>query len=573
MSLERMSLQASAIILFALLARLLLLNRLPKRTFVALWLLAAARMLIPVELPFRYGADALLRRAVPLPAAVPPAGALPPRAVSAAWAAAVVRTSAATPAFPLWRAVWLAGVIACVLALLLPHLRWRRIYARSLPLEDANVERWLRERKPQRKVRVRVSDEIPTPLCYGLLHPTILLPSALDRSDFRRLAYVLEHELTHILRFDLPAKLAFAAALCAHWFNPLAWIMYLLANRDVELACDEAVLRRFGEPARQEYARALIDLAARRSGLPNPLSSGFGRQTIEERIRAIMKARHLTKIAAIAAALLIAFTALAFATSAEEEPSKTTNPEIEALLFDGWEDESVRDYAARIAALPEIEDPDGGGLPDGYLEYVYYPLLYDLDSLQITSGGSANADSGEMLLNYEVVMKITDPDHLTVGKMRDAKRGVEEGLMSFDCESATQEELQKYVMELAARWSDGETIVFDILAELPGPDSPYADAQTWTYLQKYAPLGLSFDYYLGNLSMYYEGQEIRAVIDPESGITIANSAGTGGLGGDGPFLLVEYEGGAPAALRRISSEEYAALSASDEGLGEQSPDD
>lgn len=572
MSLLQMSLHASALILFAMLLRALLLHRLPKRTFVFLWLLAAARMLIPVELPFRWSAEALLLRAFPALGSILPGAELAargaiasPGTLAASGAASTVRETvfstsvlrASAPALSPWRIAWLAGLIACALLLLIPHLRWRRAYARSLPLEDANVESWLRAHPLRlRRVRVRISDEIPTPLTCGLLRPAILLPAAtFDRSDPARLGCVLEHELTHIRRLDVLAKLIFAAALCAHWFNPLAWALYLLANRDIELACDEAVLQTLDDTARRDYARALLDLAAQQSGMPAPLASGFGRQMIEERIRAIMKAKHLTRIAAIAAALLIAFSALAFATGAEGVQIPAS-PEIEELLFDGWEETSVRDYAAILEVQPEIENPDDCGLPDDYLQYVYYPLLrVNFDSPQTFGGGIANADTGETLMNYEVVARITDPDRLTVGELRDALRGVQEGLEGFDCESATQDALQDYAMELATRWSDGERIVFDILAELPGPDSPYADPLTLAYLQQYAPLGLEYDYSLGNLSMRYEGTEIRAVIDPEVGVTVSNSAGPDGLGGEGPFLRVEYEGGRPAALRLVTGQE------------------
>ena len=79
------------------------------------------------------------------------------------------------------------------------------------------------------------------------------------------LRYVLEHEFVHIRRFDALWKLLLLAAACAHWFNPLVWVMYVLANRDLELSCDETVVRRFGG-ARASYARVLIGMEAEKSG-------------------------------------------------------------------------------------------------------------------------------------------------------------------------------------------------------------------------------------------------------------------------------------------------------------------
>ncbi|MFQ7454207.1 MAG: M56 family metallopeptidase [Flavonifractor plautii] len=83
-----------------------------------------------------------------------------------------------------------------------------------------------------------------------MLRPVILLPKTLDRSDVSRLAFVLTHEMAHIRRFDALSKLLLAAAACLHWFNPLVWVMLVLANRDLELSCDAAVVRLYGAEAR-----------------------------------------------------------------------------------------------------------------------------------------------------------------------------------------------------------------------------------------------------------------------------------------------------------------------------------
>ena len=80
-----------------------------------------------------------------------------------------------------------------------------------------------------------------------------------------RLAFVLTHEMAHIRRFDALSKLLLAAAACLHWFNPLVWVMLVLANRDLELSCDAAVVRLYGAEARAPYARTLLELEARRS--------------------------------------------------------------------------------------------------------------------------------------------------------------------------------------------------------------------------------------------------------------------------------------------------------------------
>lgn len=159
-----------------------------------------------------------------------------------------------------------------------------------------------------------------------MIHPVILLPKTTDWNNEDTLHYVLAHELVHIKRFDIIAKVVLVVALCIHWFNPLVWVMYVLANRDIELSCDETVIRQFGEHTRAAYAKVLISMEETRSGF-TPLCNNFSRNAIEERITAIMKTRKTTVVSLALAALIVAGTTSVFATSAlaESKGSKDTN--------------------------------------------------------------------------------------------------------------------------------------------------------------------------------------------------------------------------------------------------------
>ena len=154
---------------------------------------------------------------------------------------------------------------------------------------------------------------ISSPLTFGVLRPVILVPKKTDWTDETALRYVLEHEFVHIQRFDVLSKLLLIAAVCVHWFNPLVWVMYVLANRDLELSCDETVLRRFGGDIRAAYARVLIRMEAARGGFA-PLCNHFGKNAIEERI---------TIVSLGLTALLVAGTVTVFATSAQGGTSGT----------------------------------------------------------------------------------------------------------------------------------------------------------------------------------------------------------------------------------------------------------
>jgi len=183
----------------------------------------------------------------------------------------------------------------------------------SLPVSSEFLTNWLEKHKLKRRISIRVSDQIAAPLTYGIWRPVILLPKGTDWNNERELNYVLAHEFIHIKRFDTLTKLVMTAALCIHWFNPIAWGMYFLLNRDMEISCDEAVIHTLGETSKQDYARTLISMMERKSHLP-ALYNNFSKYAIEERITAIMKMKKRTIIGTIMALLMVATTATVFAT-------------------------------------------------------------------------------------------------------------------------------------------------------------------------------------------------------------------------------------------------------------------
>ena len=168
------------------------------------------------------------------------------------------------------------------------------------------------------RIEIRVSDRIASPLTYGIVRPVILLPRKLAGEEKSVLRYTLEHEYMHIRHFDAANKILLAAVLCLHWFNPFVWVMYILANRDMELHCDESVVRLGTAAAREEYALVLIRMEEVKR-IPFSLYSCFSKNAMEERITAIMKAKKKSLFGCTLAFVLIAGTATVFATSAAKE--------------------------------------------------------------------------------------------------------------------------------------------------------------------------------------------------------------------------------------------------------------
>jgi beta-lactamase regulating signal transducer with metallopeptidase domain len=314
MSILEMSLQASMMIVVIIIARALAVNRLPKWGFQVLWGIVAARLLVPVRAEFHlsaYNAVPEFGRTLPLAAApLTAASASVPLAAAVPSAPAHTAVSTMVPALHIspWLIVWAAGAVLLFAYFVLAHHRWRKVCAGARVLFTARAG----ASRGSRRISVKASNRVDAPLTYGVLFPAVLVPEDLvDRPEYE---YALTHELIHVRHWDALKKWLLMIALCAHWFNPLVWAMYILANRDIELYCDEALLRAQGGGQRARYASMLLDLEEARC-IPAPLVSHFGRNAIEERIVAIMRYKKTSALGIILALALVAFTTAALATS------------------------------------------------------------------------------------------------------------------------------------------------------------------------------------------------------------------------------------------------------------------
>lgn len=415
MTFLELSLAGGVFVLAIAAFRALALRRLPKGTFVALWWLAAARLLLPLELASRFSVytllEALRPKAEALPAALaaPMAPAAPP--VLIVPTQPVTAPPAAEP-FPVWTTLWLSVGLLLAAWFLIRYVRWRRRFRESLPVDCPGLETWFQLR---RKVEVRVTDQIAAPLTYGLLRPVILLPGTMDLTDKEALTCVLAHERAHIRRLDGLLKLALTAALCLHWFNPAAWLLYVLGNRDMELRCDEAAVLALGEDSRERYALALIRLAENKHV---PLCGFAHRNGMEERIKAIMSVKKKSLLAcAIALALVLGITT-AFATSAK--PAEPDSQSDEPWNGDMTDRELHAQFSAESAAQWEetlapyepfgltwtFDDPDldGNGLSmtwEGHEVSGIYDQEKGLWITEHTGNGAYGPDAVELYTVYE----------------------------------------------------------------------------------------------------------------------------------------------------------------------------
>lgn len=326
MNLLQMSFTGAVMILAVTVIRAIAINKVPKKTFLVLWGIALVRLMIPFSLPSWFSIYSLWNREVPTEGMNTAAGTLIPVIPAGHQAATPHNTVGPMANVSAPEIIWILGCVLCAFFFAAAYWKSYKDFQMSLPVRNDGIEKWLETHPTRRTITVRQSSLVSSPLTYGVIHPVILLPKTTVWNNEETLHYVLTHELVHIKRFDIITKVVLAVALCVHWFNPLVWVMYVLANRDIELSCDETVIRQFGENTRAAYAKVLISMEETRSGF-TPLCNNFSRNAIEERITAIMKTRKTTVVSLVLAAVIVAGTTTVFATSAlaESKGSMDTN--------------------------------------------------------------------------------------------------------------------------------------------------------------------------------------------------------------------------------------------------------
>ena len=239
-------------------------------------------------------------------------------------------------------AVWLAGAAALLLYSAISCWRLRRRVREAVILRD----------------NIFQSENAGSPFVLGIIQPKIYLPYSVDSGA---LAYVIAHEQAHIRRGDHWWKPLGFLLLTVHWFNPLLWLGYILLCRDIELACDEKVIREMGSEQRADYTQALVSCSvSRRSIAACPLA--FGEVGIKERVKSVMNYKKPAFWIVLASAVVCAVAAVCFLTNPKTERSSPSvgdnvsglGPAQTEKWFDYLENPEEMNWDGRLEiALPE----------------------------------------------------------------------------------------------------------------------------------------------------------------------------------------------------------------------------
>ena len=335
-----MSISASCLVLAVLLLRLVL-KKAPKWISVLLWGLVALRLLMPFSIesnfslvpePLAYGQIVANIGEVSIGKTdtVEIYEGHEPQAGQQPVGSFIVQEGSLKPAktvkntvYPILSWIWISGVALMLLYTVASYLLLQRRVNTAVQLKKGIFQ----------------SENVDSPFVLGIIKPKIYLPF---RMEDQALEYVIAHEQSHIRRKDHWWKPFGFILLAVHWFNPLMWVGYILLCRDIELACDEKVIKQMDSENRANYTEALVICSVHRRRIAAcPLA--FGEVGIKERVKSVMNYKKPAFWIIIASVVISIIVAICFLT----DPNTTTDDSL-SVSIDGQ-------IAAHFQSLP---DPD-----------------------------------------------------------------------------------------------------------------------------------------------------------------------------------------------------------------------
>ena len=322
------------------------LRKAPKIYSYALWLVVLFRLLSPVGIP------------VSLPQAVPAlTGDIPfttvrqeaPIRIETPQARTITTALVPEPdplsVEDILTGLWLTGVAAMLLYSLISSLRFQSRLKTAVPVRGCIYQ----------------ADHIGSAFVVGFLFPKIYLPSELPIS---KMDYIIAHEQTHIRRLDPITRHLAYLALSLHWFNPLVWLAFVLSGRDMEMSCDESVIRKLGPQILAPYSESLLSLAAGRPVIPgSPLA--FGEGDTRSRIMNLVNFKPITRRSAVlCTGLCLIITTLCACQPAPEKPAVVSKNE-------GIFEERMTVPAAQSQAVQTVSKHETFTSTDGSVEFTW----------------------------------------------------------------------------------------------------------------------------------------------------------------------------------------------------------
>ncbi len=258
--------------------------------------------------------------------------------------------------------IWLIGIAAMLLYAVISYMRVRRSVAERVPYEG----------------NIFLCDHIKSPFILGLVRPKIYLPSNMDATAMEP---VIAHEKAHLARRDHWWKSLGFLILAVHWFNPLCWVAYVLLCRDIEMACDEKVIRQMDLDGKKQYSTALLECSVQRR-LVTICPLAFGEVGVKERVKNVLNYKKTTFWVVVVAVIACAVVTVCFATN----PKQDSIQEQRTVQVRITEVENGSFLVAPVEGASELSSSDLFRVPITNMPPSPEPRVGDV--IEITYGGS-----------------------------------------------------------------------------------------------------------------------------------------------------------------------------------------
>lgn len=334
-----MSITASYVILFVIVLRFFL-KKAPKVFSYALWAVVLLRLIIPISFQSIFSLVSINTKTIPQDIVYAPTPQIQSgirvidRAVNSSLP--VPEVGASVNPMQIWITIggiiWLIGLGALIIYSIIATMKLTK-KLKSAKFIFNNIYE---------------TNNISTPFVFGILSPKIYLPIGISETEK---SYIIKHEETHIKRFDHIIKFIAFLVVCIHWFNPLVWISFFLMGKDMELSCDEKVIKEMGNGIKKDYSNSLLSLSTgRRIVAGSPLA--FGENNTKGRIKNILNYKKPGFWVTIVALVVIVAASIGLLSNPKNKEANT--PDVKDEL-------TVEDYAKEFIEqqISMFEDSDG----------------------------------------------------------------------------------------------------------------------------------------------------------------------------------------------------------------------
>lgn len=281
--------------------------------------------------------------------------------------------------------VWLVGIVAMITYMVISILLLRKKLNESVQIDNNIWE----------------CDRITSPFIFGFIKPQIYLPCYVGDNDKK---YVIAHEMAHIKRKDYLWRTLGFFILAVHWFNPLVWFGYMMLCKDIEIACDERVLREIGKENKKEYSKALIDCSTKRFAI-SACPIAFGEVAVKARVKNVLSYKKPAFWIIIIGIIACIFTAVFFMTNPLDNKDSTVL-------------NSNKEYNLQYAYKSSIE-PINPGISINTKDKTF-TMTYSVFSSYIASGKYSISDNylylKDSLYDFHYSFKIKDDKTLVFDK-------------------------------------------------------------------------------------------------------------------------------------------------------------